>query len=212
MSQPENRRKLEDAAALEALAHPVRLDVLSFLMSAGPATASACARAVGDSPSNCSYHLRVLAAHGLVEHAPSSDGRERPWRATVTGLDSDLDSPDPSIAAGAAAMAAADLQLDHQRAREHLRTRQTLPEQWRSVEAHMTYGLRVTPDELRALLTDIDALIRPYIAPTRVDAPDDAAIASVSLLAYPRPTFDHRPRSTATRPDSTTPASSRERS
>jgi DNA-binding IclR family transcriptional regulator len=54
------------------------MDVLSFLMSTGPATASTCARAVGDSPSNCSYHLRVLAAHGLVEQDVSSDGRERP--------------------------------------------------------------------------------------------------------------------------------------
>lgn len=127
MPTTENRRTLDDASALEALAHPVRLDVLSFLMSSGPATASACARAVGDTPSNCSYHLRVLAGHGLVERAPSPDGRERPWRATMTGLESNLDSPDPRLAAGAAAVAGAELQLDHQCAREHLRTRHTLP-------------------------------------------------------------------------------------
>jgi DNA-binding transcriptional ArsR family regulator len=194
VATPEQRRTLDDASALEALAHPVRLDVLSFLMSSGPATASACARAVGDSPSNCSYHLRVLAAHGLVEHAPSTDGRERPWRATVTGLDSDLDSPDPRLAAGAVAVAGAELQLDHQRAREHLRTRDSLPERWRGVEAHMTYGLRVTPDELRGLLAQLDAIVRPYIAATRDDAPDDAAVASLSVLAYPRPTFDRDAR------------------
>jgi DNA-binding transcriptional ArsR family regulator len=190
MPVPENRRRLADAAALESLAHPVRLDVLAFLMSAGPATASACARAVGDSPSNCSYHLRVLAKHGLVEPVPSGDGRERPWRATVTGLDSDLDSPDPRLAGAAVAVAGAELELDHQRAREHLRTRDSLPAAWRGVEAHMTYGLRVTPEELRSLLEALDALIRPYIAPVRTDAAEDAAIASLSVLAYPRPTFD----------------------
>ena len=192
MAEQENRRRIDDPAALDALAHTVRLDVLSYLMSSGPATASACARAVGDTPSNCSYHLRVLAAHGLVEHAPSDDGRERPWRATVTGLDSELDSPDPALAAGAVAVAAAELQLDYQRAREHLRHRDELSADWRGVEAHMTYGLRVTPAELRTLLEKVDALVRPYIAPTRVDAPDGAAIASLSVLAYPRPTFDHR--------------------
>ena len=47
----------------------------------------------------------------------------------------------------------------------------------------------VTPDELRTLVEQIDALIRPYIAPTRTDAPDDSAIAELSLLAFPRPTF-----------------------
>ncbi|MGP3533917.1 ArsR/SmtB family transcription factor [Microbacterium sp. RD1] len=188
----ENRRRVADASTLAALAHPVRLDVLSFLMSAGPATASACARAVGDTPSNCSYHLRVLAGHGLVEPAPSTDGRERPWRATVTGLESDLDAADPDVAAGAAAVAAAELRLDFQRAREHLRTRDTLPPQWRGIEAHMTYGLRVTPEEVQALVGQIDALLRPFIAATRTDAPDGSAVVSVSTLAYPRPTFDHR--------------------
>lgn len=61
----ERRVNLTDPAVVDALAHPVRLDVLGYLMSVGPATASQCARAVGDTPSNCSYHLRVLASHGL---------------------------------------------------------------------------------------------------------------------------------------------------
>jgi DNA-binding transcriptional ArsR family regulator len=189
MTRPENRHRLDDPAALRALAHPVRLDVLSFLMSAGPATASACARAVGDTPSNCSYHLRVLAAHGLVEHAPSVDGRERPWRATFTGVDSDLDAADPRLSEGAADMAAAVLQLEYQRAREHLRTRHLLPEEWRGAEAHATYGLRVDPAELADILARIDAVVRPYIAPTREDAPEGAAIAELSVLAFPRPSF-----------------------
>ena len=62
----ENRPNLSDPAVIDALAHPVRLDVLGYLMSVGSATASQCARAVGDTPSNCSYHLRVLAAHGFA--------------------------------------------------------------------------------------------------------------------------------------------------
>ena len=77
MATQPHRPRITDPEALEALAHPVRLDVLGFLMSQGPATASECARAVDDTPSNCSYHLRVLAKHWLVEPAPSDDGRER---------------------------------------------------------------------------------------------------------------------------------------
>lgn len=185
----ENRRRLDDPEALEALAHPVRLNLLGYLMSEGPATASACARAVGDSPSNSSYHLRVLAKHGLVEPVESGDGRERPWRATVTGLDTTVDAADPDLAASALSMAAASLQLEYQLAQAHLRTRETLSPEWREADAFSNYGLRVTPEELRTLVEQIDALVRPYIAPTRADAPAGSAIAELSVLAFPRPAF-----------------------
>jgi hypothetical protein len=179
----ENRPVL-DAAALASLTHPVRLDLLGYLMSSGPATASYCARAVGDTPSNCSYHLRILARHGLVEPAESASGRERPWRATITGFD--VDDADPQ---SAVATAAAMLELDHQLAREHLRRRDRLPAEWRRVDQHSSYGLRVTPDELTDIVTRIDAIVRPYLAPTRDDAPDGAAVAHLAVTAFVRPEF-----------------------
>lgn len=184
----ENRKLLSDPAVIDALSHPVRLDVLGYLMSEGTATASVCARAVGDTPSNCSYHLRVLAKHGLVEQQASPDGRERPWKATVTGLAIEP-SDDASDGAASAAMASASLQLDHQLAREHLRTRESLPSQWRQIDAHAAYGLRVTPDELKHIVEQIDAVVRPYIAATRDDAPSDAEPAHLAVLAFPRPRF-----------------------
>ena len=193
MDKPEARRTLTDPAALDALSHPVRLDLLSFLMSHGAATASDCARAVDDSPSNCSYHLRVLAKHGLVEPVASEDGRERPWRATITGLSLDLDSTDPSVVASATAMLEASIQLDYQLAREHVRRRDRIEGEWREVDAHAQYGLRVNPAELQSIVERIDAIVRPYIAATRQDAPGDAAIANLSLLAFPRPTFGDNP-------------------
>lgn len=189
MSTPEIRRTITDPNALDALAHPVRLDLLSFLMSQGPATASECARAVDDSPSNCSYHLRVLAKHDLVEHTDSDDGRERPWRATITGISLDLDADDPAVSASASAMLQASLLLDYQLAREHVRRRDRIEGPWREIDAHAQYGLRVTPGELRSIVEQVDAIIRPYIAATRNDAPGDAAAANISFVAFPRPTF-----------------------
>ena len=194
MATQPHRPRITDPEALEALAHPVRLDVLGFLMSQGPATASECARAVDDTPSNCSYHLRVLAKHGLVEPAPSEDGRERPWQATVTGLTMDIDANDPDEAAGATALIGASIQLDYQLAREHLRRRDQIEGEWRDIDAHLNYGLRVTPAELRSIVEQMDAIVRPYIAATRDDAPDDAALATLSLLAFPRPTFERQER------------------
>ena len=180
----ERRPNFADPAVVDALAHPVRLDVLGYLMSAGPATASECARAVGDTPSNCSYHLRVLAAHGLVEPDDSGDGRSRPWRTSLTGF-----TVEPDIDGGAAAMLAASVELDHSLAREYLRGQQDVPEQWRRVDAHSSYGLALSPDELADVLQRIDDIVRPYIQATRRDAPGDAEHVHVSLTAFPRLRF-----------------------
>jgi predicted transcriptional regulator len=184
--RPENRPVLTDPEVLEALAHPVRLDLLTHVMSSGPATASECARAIGDTPSNCSYHMRALARHGLVEQVSSSDGRERPWRATVTGLrvDSDAD-PDTPEGRGGAALMAASLALEQRRLRDYLSHRDQVPGRWRAADQYSTYVVRVTPAELSALGDQLDALIRPLIAATREDAPADAELVSLGVYAYP---------------------------
>jgi DNA-binding transcriptional ArsR family regulator len=182
----ERRRQISDPDALEALAHPTRLDILGYLASRGPATASACARAVGDNPSNSSYHLRVLAKHGLVEPVDSADGRERPWRAVVTGISAD--PADDVTSAAARAFTGASLQLDYQLAREAL-NRDDADPAWHGAESYAAYALEVTPDELRSLIASVDALLRPYIAATRENAPDGAAIAYCSVTAFPRPSF-----------------------
>jgi DNA-binding transcriptional ArsR family regulator len=183
----QRRPVLSGSTVLAALAHPVRLDVLNYLMSAGPATASVCARAVGDSPSNCSYHLRVLARHGLVEPDESGDGRERPWRATLTGFSIEDDDPaSTSNDSPGAALLAASLQLNQRLAREYLAGRPSVPPEWRASDAYSQYTLRATPDELSELLTQLDSLIRPLIAATRDDAPPAAEMIYLGLQAFPR--------------------------
>jgi DNA-binding transcriptional ArsR family regulator len=183
----ERRPVLTDPEVLEALAHPVRLDLLSYLMSNGPATASACARAVGDTPSNCSYHLRTLARHGLVEPVESADRRQRPWRATITGFELDPD-PDPATPAGrgAAAVMAASVALQQRLLRDYLSHRDAVPAAWREVDLASQYTLLVNPAELRTLGEKLDALIRPLIAAGRTSAPADAALVEIDLFAFPR--------------------------
>ncbi|MGH2895997.1 MAG: helix-turn-helix domain-containing protein, partial [Solirubrobacteraceae bacterium] len=158
----ERRPVLTDPEVLEALAHPVRLDLLTYLMSDGPASASTCARAVGDTPSNCSYHLRTLARHGLVEAVESADRRQRPWRATITGftLEPDADQSTPA-GRGTAAVMAASLALQQRLLRDYLSHRDSVPAGWREVDLASSYTLRITPDELRVLGDQLDALIRP---------------------------------------------------
>ena len=80
------RMSVTDAASLRALAHPLRLDILEQLMLHGPRTATQLGAMLGESASNCSWHLRKLAAHGLVEEVPDVRGRSRPWRAVSEGI------------------------------------------------------------------------------------------------------------------------------
>src|SRR3954451_3150177 len=68
------------AARVRAAAHPLRLRLLELLRE-GPATASQLARRLGENSGATSYHLRVLAKHGLIEEeVERGNGRDRWWR------------------------------------------------------------------------------------------------------------------------------------
>jgi DNA-binding transcriptional ArsR family regulator len=79
-------RELRDPKILRALSHPVRLSILEELVAIGPATATQLAERIGESPANCSWHLRQLARYDLVEEAGGGTGRQRPWRFVPQSL------------------------------------------------------------------------------------------------------------------------------
>ena len=97
-------RHIDDARALKALAHPLRLDLLETLSVHGPLTATAAAEIVGESPANCSWHLRQLATYGFIEEVPDATGRQRPWRRTSTGMDWSDTGPDATFEAASKAL------------------------------------------------------------------------------------------------------------
>lgn len=187
--QPETLREVDDVRALRALAHPLRLALLEHLMSFGERTASQCARVVGASPANCSYHLRSLARFGLVERVAAHDGREHPWRSTATGLRFGPRTGPASAATRAAEEALAENQIETSArlARASVEGAEKLSSEWREAAAMQTYALRLSPSELGELVKRLDALIRPYIGLTRADPPDDARVVHVRLDAFPHP-------------------------
>jgi len=71
---------VNDLLALRALTHPARQSLLRALAAAGSATATELAGQIGESPANCSWHLRQLARYGFVTEAGGGTGRQRPWR------------------------------------------------------------------------------------------------------------------------------------
>jgi predicted transcriptional regulator len=182
-------RAVVGAEALAALAVPARLALLNHLLSAGPCTASECAPVVGESASNCSWHLRALEKVGLVERAPRAaegDARTRPWQATAVGFQF---APEHGPAERVARTALVGLVAEHvdDLYRRHLASRDALPAAWIDAAGDLEYGLQVTPAELTALLAKLDALIRPYTRPIRTDAPAGSEVVQVTLRAFPNP-------------------------
>ncbi|TNC25414.1 ArsR/SmtB family transcription factor [Amycolatopsis alkalitolerans] len=189
MAQLPPRRRIKDAELMRALAHPLRASLLSYLMAAGPRTASECATAVDSSASNCSWHLRQLAQWGLVERVEATDGREHPWRAMPVGLD----FGEPGESHERKALAGTWLREDEVLAQRYLDTADDIEPEWRQAAAVNTYALRITPEELEELNAAIDALVRPYVAPIRADAPPEAEPVHASWRAFLRIEADGRP-------------------
>lgn len=82
-----------DASALRATAHPVRLRMLSLLTGAAMSAAE-IARELDITHANASYHLRLLAAHGLVVEA----GEERIRGGVAKRYRHPWDDPGPRLA------------------------------------------------------------------------------------------------------------------
>jgi len=189
--EPLPPRAVIGADALAALAVPARLALLNHLLAGGPRTASECAPVVGETASNCSWHLRALEKVGLVERAPRApdgDGRTRPWRATAVGFEfSDPADDGPAAALARRALAGMSAEYADDLYRRYLARADDLPEAWRHAAGDYGYALTITPDELATLLDRVDALIRPYVVPIRRDAPPGGETVQVTLRAFLNP-------------------------
>jgi DNA-binding transcriptional ArsR family regulator len=152
-----------DPRGMRALAHPVRLAILSRLQSGGPSTATALAPLVGATPSVTSWHRRHLAEHGLVRDAEGgSDGRQRWWEAVGTGFRfsaADEGSLDAASLLGRTMMEqAADLPERWAREVEPL-----LEVDWRRSAGLSNTTMEVTADELAEVEAAIERLLAPYV-------------------------------------------------
>ncbi|SFQ56071.1 Helix-turn-helix domain-containing protein [Amycolatopsis arida] len=186
MAELPPRRRVRDAELMRALAHPLRAALLSYLMSAGPRTASECATAVGSTPSNCSWHLRQLARFGLVEPDAGAGGRERPWRAGQVGLELGEWAADPAVRGAQLAATGAMVGQEQELTQRYLDTLDELPAEWREAAALNAYALRVTAAELAELVDAVDRLLRPYVGTLRADVPAGARPVHVGLRAFLR--------------------------
>jgi DNA-binding transcriptional ArsR family regulator len=155
-------RELTDPLAMRAMAHPVRLALMEALNHHGALTATQAAERVGESPSNCSFHLRQLAKYGFVEEAEGGTGRQRPWQVVNVGMRfTDVqEDADTAMAAGALARVVQERWLS--RARAGMEQRSHLPEEWRAVTGSDQMTLYVTPEEMKAINGKVIELLGSY--------------------------------------------------
>jgi DNA-binding transcriptional ArsR family regulator len=88
--------RVQDPAALRAIAHPTRQRILSELAALGHARAADLAQVIGEPANSVSFHLRVLAKAGMIAEAPehARDRRDRVWANVAESYVVDPGSPE----------------------------------------------------------------------------------------------------------------------
>lgn len=157
-----SRDVLTDAADLQALAHPLRIRLLSLLRRDGASTASRLAERLAVSSGLTSYHLRQLAAAGFIREADHpGTGRERWWQASRRSTHVLAPAAD-DVEAGAVnnEFLGAVLEANFADARAFLAEEERWGPEWRDVVEISDMTLELTPaqaDELRVELARVIA-------------------------------------------------------
>jgi DNA-binding transcriptional ArsR family regulator len=190
---PLTRRRVTDAAALKALAHPVRVALLGALVTEGPLTASQAAELLEESPSNCSWHLRKLAEHGFVREAPGATGRNRPWRAVSEGLEwGEGDDLDPATLVAADALTDVFIEREVRRLRASRAARDSEPAEWQDATGMVQSQLWLTAEETRELHETLRKLFMTHAerVQDRDARPEGARL--ITLMGWLTPSGPHR--------------------
>ncbi|WP_052852425.1 helix-turn-helix domain-containing protein [Streptomyces avicenniae] len=156
--------------------HPVRDALLGLLADLGTVTSTEAARRLSLSSGLCSFHLRQLARHGLIEEAPRrGGGRVRPWRLRDDSPGADGVGVEWGDATGIGTLNRA---LEDESYRRWLDNRERAPEEWRR-DAAFSEVVHLTPDEL----DEVAAAIRAVLAPYRDRRGRPASAAPVAAVA-----------------------------
>lgn len=145
---------------MRALAHPLRIQLLETVIALGRATATELAEELGQSPANCSFHLRKLAEFGYIERVDGATGREKPWRVVDPTQDLVPDPDDPEALQASTAVSAAVRDWDF--ARMRAADGRPNPPEWRGATFQHGATMIVTPDEARQIASDLAAVLAPF--------------------------------------------------
>ena len=177
------------AKEVRALAHPLRLRMLESL-SDGPATASILARELGESSGATSYHLRALAAAGLIlEDLDRRKGRERWWRRDPDriGLISSAPAEDPEYDAAVAQLESTMISRDEEAIRRYIacRAEGQHSDEWRETAFIGGWAVYATREEVEELSEFIVRWLRGRKNPER-NQTSEKPLVYVTYRAIPQ--------------------------
>lgn len=174
-STPEPSEVRLDRRSVRILAHPLRSRLLSELRREGPATATELARRLDTNTGATSYHLRKLAAVGLVEETEGGVGRERRWQAAheFTTLSLRDVQGDPDAEAALAWLHGEYFEQFTDKARRWAESQAGWSLEWREAAGASDSMLELTPAELTAMQDEIWAVTERYRAAARGRAQPD---------------------------------------
>ncbi len=178
---------ITDAKAMRALAHPLRIRLLEVVGTQGPITAARASEYVGESPANCSFHLRTLAQHGYIERAPGATGSDRPWPIIeiIQLIDRNQAGPDTQMAAVALGDQIQSWEFERMRAGRHL----PVPDTWKGHLFEVGSTLFLTPEEADAFSENYRQLIAPYLE--RITDPAQRPEAAAPIRVFMAATLAH---------------------
>jgi len=143
------------------MAHPLRLRLLGALQKDGPATASELARRFDESSGMTSYHLRQLEGYGFVEE-DRTDGRKRFWRSVDEGMEWSIDTDDPGLVHASSALGG-ELVAEYSRwLRRWFAETPDWDRRWRAAAEGLDHWFELTPEELRTLSDEVNAVLARY--------------------------------------------------
>ncbi|HXJ65625.1 MAG TPA: helix-turn-helix domain-containing protein [Actinomycetota bacterium] len=176
-------RRLTDPLAMRALAHPIRASLLELLMREGSLTATRASELTGESPANCSFHLRQLAKYGFAEETGEGKGRERPWRPVSTSHEFDVDGSE----AAATHLRSFFVRRNLERLWAWFETQGSHDPAWRDAALVSNWILYLTEDEFRSVGREITRLLSRYLDRTADPAKRPEGSRPVGALAYTFP-------------------------
>jgi predicted ArsR family transcriptional regulator len=182
-------RLISDPKMMRALAHPTRIALLEALLLHGSLTATEAGKIIGETPTNCAFHLRTLGRFGVVEEVGVGVGRSRrrPWRLRDAGFSfSEVQEDDEGRQAAAElAQVLIDQRLGRTRAVQALRHLQA-PE-WQEVLGGLQGVVVGTADEIRELVRQLNEVLDGYADRIRDPALRPPGSQPIEFLIFVQP-------------------------
>ncbi|MGO1181468.1 MAG: winged helix-turn-helix domain-containing protein [Micrococcaceae bacterium] len=180
------------AKAMKAFAHPLRMQMYTYLSDRGSATATQLAEVLNESTGQTSYHLRQLEKHGLVEEdSGRGSGRERWWKPVGYSLRQHMTESDINTDPALDVMLDRELRDRSAKLEHWLRTSSQETREWVDASLISTSTATMTPTQSRALLQELMEVLERHAdaaeASKITDAADEARRVRVYLSLFPLP-------------------------